>query len=1589
MKMKFCTLARLMIVLAIMGLAAQIRAAQVYLDPASYNVTNVSWHVWAWADGQGGYWVSGTQLNNGLIEFTVNEDNLLFASIPNNSNVDWNNVTNSSVDQRLIADATYTITGTDNNKLTVNVTKPVCAVYLDASAVNEPGNVWYAWSFATGGNGSWVAGTQSGNEIEFNVASVKDKIIFVRMNANGAPSWDSGVKLNQTGDLTVQPGGTYVITDLGGTEMIGHWESQSSSTDKPVWHQDANGDPDYYLTNRRALVGRHCMANKLVNVVGVGSWINDLNNLVDENLENWATFPKIADVGVGVNPVTSVRDTKNHYAAGTTAGFNIVLAADASLLSVDVANCFAISFFLEGKLQQTVAVDGGQAFGGVGLSLITLPGSTEVSLDIAATAPCEFDEIALMPAGVQVDVLSTARLRYAFVGDLIKHTITETSMQNYAADHDRLPFSLDQGDRQRENYPFTVDLVHELGYWAGSDLINDNLTDGVAWGLLSIGVSMDARVGAAMNRQDPDQSQPFKAGSTVGFVYGSGSLLNLPIGDAIKIRLYRGEWVEKQLNVYPYTTYYEYQQTEVQDDSLKINVLSVNLIKGGNYEITIKANTDFSHARITFPTLLNINAGITKIKYAYICDPVEGYHKCNLGVSADVALCTSDTQYQLTADSDIPVTWSIVSQPAGANATIDQNGLLTGITVEDLDNPYVVRATAADGCYEDIYVTSGLDIETRCDMPLSDNEGTLYALSSDDMPGYDGSLITINDKLIDKENVLNSNFNDYATYNSVINAEVIDNLPIVGVKKLNGKFSTGAKRRVGFVVETKSTGLSLDALNIFNIRCYNQGVRTYWHAIDETNVVKAKVIGSGKVQKLRYSITVPADVVFDEFALWISGVLSVDLEKFKIYYAFEEDAEGENANADCGDPLGCAGRMISNDIDNATLNSNEIQFAGAVNAANVVDNLSWLVDDDINSAVSVTNTVSAGNGIVFAIDLGRVYSPKHQIGIVLDEKTYLAKAKVGNWLTIKTYLNGVETGDEQSDWSVIGVNAIGYGDKSFLYLTPTQPYDEVRITVAALVNALSFDTKYFGIFVRSDYDGDGTPDCLDDYTCPNPLGVDVRYESSFDAVNQLNLYKNTVKVYNIPEYPVMVEQLSKDSEIRVIRTDNNDLVGTITVTGVTANQDGTYSIAYSSEPVMATQDHYDSNRYPDQTGTLTADEWGYVDFADLFIVDQFSAGTSSNSHADDYHYKAILLTNQRGQTESQVMEVPVLKTDHEVNAATFTQAEVESDTDHHLTTAPVDIYVQMKNDADILKYKALRVAGSPATVDTVAWAERVDNLTFTRTIMDNNGNKLNWGSVVFPAVNAVQTVVLRDSTLQQPMGVYVPTIFAYTNSYDKVNKDTVVVSSYGADRLTDIVPSLTMSVIPVMKSYSFSGYMSYTADINLVGQVPNDMQPYLYRIWRVMPDGTEVLLDTLVSQTGGSVADGSYWYQNYDQLQEYYPPISISVRDIFFAKKIEQGQSLSVDYIARLYAETDLPTLGSKGNRGGEGKGYGIAPASGSGEWNDGTPTGVFEMGSALIPVKTTYYNSLGMSSSKPFDGLNIIVIQYLNGETIVQKHMY
>lgn len=165
------------------------------------------------------------------------------------------------------------------------------------------------------------------------------------------------------------------------------------------------------------------------------------------------------------------------------------------------------------------------------------------------------------------------------------------------------------------------------------------------------------------------------------------------------------------------------------------------------------------------------------------------------------------------------------------------------------------------------------------------------------------------------------------------------------------------------------------------------------------------------------------------------------------------------------------------------------KLVSVVEVANWVKGLDNMTDEDLTNDAVFPSVASVGVGLVVAVDLGRVYPKTQQVGLIMDSKTYLAGVKLGSWITIKTYLNGVEK-DKQTDWSVLGVNAIGYGDKSYIFFNPTSEFDEVRITIANVANLLEFNSKYYGLFIRNDYDGDGTPDCKDDDSCAEEYTLD-------------------------------------------------------------------------------------------------------------------------------------------------------------------------------------------------------------------------------------------------------------------------------------------------------------------------------------------------------------------------------------------------------------------------------------------------------------------------------------------------------------------
>ena len=259
--------------------------------------------------------------------------------------------------------------------------------------------------------------------------------------------------------------------------------------------------------------------------------------------------------------------------------------------------------------------------------------------------------------------------------------------------------------------------------------------------------------------------------------------------------------------------------------------------------------------------------------------------------------------------------------------------------------------------------------------------------------------------------------------------------------------------------------------------------------ITESNTVSVGLAGGSNGEKMRYCAIFDAvkddqAIQFDEVTLWNSGVLNLQLDEISIYYAFIQ--EDYNTDTDIDNPLACITTHVSVNETNASLNGDAMQMAAAVAVGGVIDGIGNFIDGDIETPMQVVNTVDAGTGSIIAVNMGRTLDFRHQLCIVLDNKTYVAGIGVGDWLTVKTYLNGKENDEQLNDWNVLGVDVIGFGDKRVITIQPQSAYDEVRLTIANIVGVLDIQS-FYGMYIRGDIDNDGIPDCMDPESCTTSI----------------------------------------------------------------------------------------------------------------------------------------------------------------------------------------------------------------------------------------------------------------------------------------------------------------------------------------------------------------------------------------------------------------------------------------------------------------------------------------------------------------------
>ncbi len=666
---------------------------------------------------------------------------------------------------------------------------------------------------------------------------------------------------------------------------------------------------------------------------------------------------------------------------------------------------------------------------------------------VAAKQPAEdYDEIALVGgSGLNVSAVKGLKVYYAFVGENI--TLTETRIKDW-----------DPAIKLEGN----------------TNLTDDNLSNGKLLQLgLGVIITPSAKVSATKAGYD---GEIFPAGMEAGFVYhDTKGLVNAGVTPVIVLLDRNGKTVHK-----------EFKGTEV---------LSISL-GGGDHMVSVKAPVKFSGIKF-YVDGLKLGGEVTA-KYAFISpEPITAGHLCTMSPTATLDICSCEEKYELNWDKkNYPdASWEMVSTTDNnvtfdkANYTLDFSKSKAYLEGNGAKATVRMELTNTDGCSQQIIINYGGN-----NQPVEKKE---MALVNTDpaKPAYelgDGSSFGLNILSIVKNsaNIISSKLNSFASYFGGVS---IGESYLCSVKKTEGTISDGSKAiQAGFVVTAKGSALTADVLKLMNVKIYYQG-KEVGHQIN-TAAIAAKLIGSEDTHKLRYSIKVPAGTQFDEIRLYSNGLLGAKLSVMNIYYAYTAD---ENAILD--DPTEGA-EIVSFDNNGASINADRTQSAGVLKAGNGMKDLTNCIDGSLETCTTFPMGVGAGEGSILAVKLGVTATRNKQLVVVVNQAALGVGVDLGSGIVVKTYkkkeaaadpakaYKADEQGSEDSqktddsdvvetfsDWRILGANLITRGDKGFVVLTPTKDYDEVSITQGAALQ-IAEGLKVYGILLRNDADGDGTPD---------------------------------------------------------------------------------------------------------------------------------------------------------------------------------------------------------------------------------------------------------------------------------------------------------------------------------------------------------------------------------------------------------------------------------------------------------------------------------------------------------------------------------
>lgn len=803
----------------------------------------------------------------------------------------------------------------------------------------------------------------------------------------------------------------------------GGTRAETASTSGLDAVQDKTYGATYKPNCRVPLVGEGRVINQITKgLIAVGANNENQEFLIDKDLTNGVTVSGLAKVDAGI-PIFSVRDINRVYyndneEQGVKVGF--VYEPQGGVLDLSVLKSFYVQTLLNGKVQDSSLSESGGGFQLLDLNLLNVAGGKyEVSFD----AKKPFDEVRLGYAGVNVSVSTaqSAKFYYAFVGENPEKIAAEGYTYTEA--------------KGEETYsiPIVGGLIEG---WRSCDVLTDKdlFSNGDEFGLIS---------GLSLKKYRVNFNADIPAGSEIGFRTSTATLLNVDLGGV---------------------TMHALNESNESQQEVKLGTgIGLSAVGGDSKNFSFITKEAARGVQIDFP--LSVKLETTTIHYAYSRDPVEIDVSSYFTIGNDTI---STDYYNLPTPSEGGVSYSLVSGPDGATSSISGNRI-TGMTV---NGDYVVKAIYTRGEETSwslaVIHRDKKEAEAGCNTMMintSGNEGQYTVVESSGSQGGISLFNTIKNRqyLVD---------DDYTNY-----AEATNVLSLIQFGSLAGVYSSqdiapqGEKTRVGFVMQTNNQLLGADILKFFFIRLYKDGEEVFSGLTAENDAVGVGLVGNDG-SKLRFYVE--TDQTFDQVELWTAGLLNVNLNTFRLYYAFYEPTTCEEY---AGTSEACM-EMITAQKHGATINYAETKFPSAASVGATMNNLSYVIDNSQQTAASIVAGVSLISRPTVAVKFNSIRGGQ-PLGAILRTPGYILNVSALQNVTIAAYNGGQAVASESTSGGLASIEVISDAGLAYIEVTPLQDYDEVRISFPSLADAL--ETVWLsGFYIRPDANGNGIPDCAEE-----------------------------------------------------------------------------------------------------------------------------------------------------------------------------------------------------------------------------------------------------------------------------------------------------------------------------------------------------------------------------------------------------------------------------------------------------------------------------------------------------------------------------